>query len=107
MLLDPDPERTMELLIVERVVGAACRVGLPGMLPRGPVPCRSVHGNGGPSSAVFVAEVDQQCVPVVLDAQAMPRIRLLVQTPDNLSADAFLSDGGRRTHGGAVEQGGG
>ncbi len=47
-----------------------------------------IHGNGGPSSTVFVGEVDQQCVAVVLDAQAMPRIRLLVQTPDNLSADA-------------------
>jgi hypothetical protein len=84
------PARSAGLLIVERVVCVACRVGLPGTLSYGLVPRRSIHGNGGPSSTVFVGEVDQQCVAVVLDAQAMPRIRLLVQTLDNLSADAFV-----------------
>ncbi|MDQ4033663.1 MAG: hypothetical protein M3332_16030 [Actinomycetota bacterium] len=82
------PTRSAGLLIAERVVCVACRVGLPGTLSYGPVPRRSIHGNGGPSSTVFVGEVDQQCVAVVLDAQAMPWIRLLLQTPDNLSVDA-------------------
>ena len=48
-------------------------------MDHGPLPRRPVDGEGGPPAAVFVAEVDQQRVSAVLDAQAMPRIGLFMQ----------------------------
>jgi hypothetical protein len=40
---------------------------------------RSIHGDRRPATPVFVAEMDEHRVGVVLDAQAVGQVRLLVQ----------------------------
>jgi hypothetical protein len=65
---------------VEALVCDARRIGLAGTLSYRPPTSRPVNRDGGPPVAVLVAEVDQQCVLVVLDAQPMARVRGLVQS---------------------------
>jgi hypothetical protein len=40
---------------------------------------RAIHGDRRPAPRVFVAQMDEQRVGVVLDAQAVGRVRLLVE----------------------------
>jgi len=53
-------------------------------LPEGPgdstPPSRPIDGQDGPPLAILVAEVNEQCVPVVLDAQAVVGVALLVES---------------------------
>jgi hypothetical protein len=72
--------------------GAASGVGLSGIVSNGPLPRRPIDGEGGPPAAVFVAEVDQQRVSAVLDAQAMPRICFFMQASYCPVAFALVSD---------------
>jgi hypothetical protein len=74
--------------------GAASGVGLSGIVNNGPLPRRPIDGEGGPPAAILVAEVDQQRVSAVLDAQAMPRIGFFMQAPNRPDALALLSDKG-------------
>src|SRR5439155_1698022 len=75
-------------LLVEGVVGAARGVGLPFVLRHGPGAGLAIDGDRRPARSVFVAEVDQQRVGVVLDAQPVLRIRCLVEAADRLAACA-------------------
>jgi hypothetical protein len=77
---------------VQGFEGAASGVGLSGIVSHGPLSRRPIDGEGGPPASVFVAEVDQQRVSAVLDAQAMPRICFFMQGSDCPVAIARLSD---------------
>ncbi len=64
---------------VEPRVRGFGRVNLPEGLGDSPVPSRPVDGQDDPPLAILVAEMDQQRVPVVLDAQPVVGVALLVE----------------------------
>jgi hypothetical protein len=66
--------------VVEEAVGTASSIGLPARLIHRPLTGLPVDGERGPTGAVLVAQVDEQGVSVVLDAQAVPGIGLLMQS---------------------------
>jgi hypothetical protein len=66
-------------LSVELLVGTGGRVDLAPLLGHRPAPGQAIDGDGGPAVAVLAAEMDQQRVVVVLDAQTVLRAALLVQ----------------------------
>ena len=62
------------------------------MLGHGPGAGPAIDGDGRPARSVFVAEVDEQRVAIVLDPQPVFRIRRLVQAADGLVAFAVVGD---------------
>ncbi len=79
-------------MFVEVVIRFAGGIGLPACLTYSPLATRSINGKGGPPAAVLIAEVYEQGVGVVLDAEAMLFVGLLVQTPHGLSGSGILGD---------------
>jgi len=65
---------------------------LAGRLGYKPLARRTVNGEGRPSAPVLAAEVDEQGVGVMLHAQAMPRVRLLVQASHTVPLCGVLGD---------------
>ncbi|MGH3998331.1 MAG: hypothetical protein ACRDTJ_12805 [Pseudonocardiaceae bacterium] len=63
---------------VQIFVGGVRGLGLPKALCDRPLASRSINRDGGPPGAVFVAEVNQQRVLVVLDAEPVARVRCLM-----------------------------
>lgn len=85
----------MRSRFVERLVGTACRVALRISLGQCPGPAGSIQRDGGPAAAVFIADVDQQGVVVVLDPEPMPGIALLVELSSRPSRRRGVSNEGR------------
>jgi hypothetical protein len=63
----------------------ARRVCLSCSLCDGEAASRSIDGDRRPTVPVLVTQMDEQCAVVVLDAQAMPRVLLVMEPPDPLS----------------------
>lgn len=80
------------LPVVKTVIGVAGGIGLAERLGHRPLARRTVNGEGHPSAPVLAAEVDEQGVGVMLHAEAMPRVRLLVQAPHNVPLCGVLGD---------------
>ena len=53
---------------------------------------RTIDGDGRPAGAFLVAQVDEQRFRVVLDPQAMTRIRFLVELPNDAPPRMLGSD---------------
>ena len=64
-------------LAVETGVGVPGGVELAAGLGHDPAPRRAIDGQDGPAVAVLVAELDQQRLAVVLDAEPVGRVALL------------------------------
>jgi hypothetical protein len=75
-------ELTRPLRLVEALVGLPRGVSLAAALCDRPPPTFPIYCDGRPSTGVFIAEMDQQGVSVVLDTDAMLGIGLFVQPAD-------------------------
>src|SRR6185312_8796219 len=64
---------------VQALEGVSRRLALTARLRDGPAPGGAVDGENGPAAAVFVAEVHEQRVAVVLDAQTVGVVALLAE----------------------------
>src|SRR5215207_2414495 len=78
--------------VVQALVGVAGGVGLAPVLGDGPAPALPIDRDRRPSATGFVAQMDQQRVGVVLDAEAMLGVRFLVQAANDRAAGIGAGD---------------
>src|SRR5439155_24741234 len=102
---DPPPERTSPSRGVEARVRGFGRVHLPASLGDSPSSGRAVDGQDCPPAPVLIAQVDEERVPVVLDAQPVIAVARLVKRARCLGHERGPARTRRARRGGSISGG--